>query len=178
MPGAISVGMAQPRRELPERAFQLAAKVFKLFPQLAASGPEFAYLAKQLVRAVTSIGANLEEGIAASSRKDMASKYSIALRESRESNWSRLGSSDDRWKPRLSFVTTETNEFVAMLTAAVKKLRQPAQPPASLRSRGSRTFSKSKRVQRLGTKRRTPASRRRANLSSSTSKYLLLTSDF
>jgi hypothetical protein len=46
--------MTQPRRVLRERAFELAAKVFKLFPVLSRTGPEFAYLARQLLRAVTS----------------------------------------------------------------------------------------------------------------------------
>ena len=56
----------------------------------------------------------------------MALKYSLALREARESNyWSRLGRTDTRWTTELAGIAQETHEFVAMLTAAVKKLRNP-----------------------------------------------------
>ena len=120
--------MAQ-RQDLNARAFKLASVVFKLFPRLAAAGAGHAYVAKQLLRAVTSIGANLEEGMAASSRRDMALKYSIALRESREGNfWSRLVATDPRWTQELAPISQETGEFVAMLTVSVRKLRQPASP--------------------------------------------------
>ena len=106
------------KRDLRERAFELATQVFKLFHQLSAAGPGHTLLATQLLRSTTSIGANLEEGTAASSRRDMALKYSMALRESRESNfWSRLGSTDQRWTERLAPIAQETHEFVAMLTS-------------------------------------------------------------
>ena len=117
-----------PRQDLNERAFRLAETVFKLFPKLSASGPAHAFVAKQLLRAVSSIGANLEEGQAASSRKDMAAKYSIALRESREGKyWARLLATDAKWKAPLTPIVNETSEFVAMLTVSVRKLRQPAE---------------------------------------------------
>jgi four helix bundle protein len=114
-------------------AFELAEMVFKLYPRLASTSAAHAHLAHQLLRSVTAIGALLEEGAVASSRRDMAMKYALALREARESNYrSRLGRTDTRWAQELEPVAQETHEFVAMLTAAVKKLRNPiAQlPPA------------------------------------------------
>ena len=100
--------------------------MFKLYPRLAGTGPAHALVARQLLKAVTSIGANLEEGTAPSSRRDMASKYSIALRESREGNyWARLAATDPRWTTELAPIIQETGEFVAMLTTSVKKLREP-----------------------------------------------------
>ena len=48
-------------------------------------------LSRQLLKAGTSIGANVEEALAASSRRDFAHKMSIASREARESSyWLRL----------------------------------------------------------------------------------------
>jgi four helix bundle protein len=78
-------------------------------------------------RAASSIGANLEEGRAPSSRKDMRQKHRIALREAREANfWARLVSTDPAWRGKMSGVVGETAEFVAMLTASVRRLGQPA----------------------------------------------------
>ena len=48
-------------------------------------------LGNQLLRASTSIGANVEEAIGAFSKNDFSHKMSIALKEARESNyWLRL----------------------------------------------------------------------------------------
>jgi four helix bundle protein len=115
-----------------------------MFQELAGVSAAHAYVARQLLRATASVGANLEEGVA-SSRRDMASKYSIALRESREAKyWSRLLAVDPRWTARAAPITKETDEFVAMLTVAVKKLRQPVEAQSALgvssRSRRSRRF--------------------------------------
>lgn len=44
-------------------------------------------LAKQLLRSGTSIGANCKEGISAQSKKDFISKYEIALKEARETEY-------------------------------------------------------------------------------------------
>ena len=117
------------KRDLRVRAFVLATTVFRLFPQLAAAGAGHAQIAKQLLRAASSIGANLEEGHAPSSRKDMAQKHRIALREARETNfWARLASTDPAWREKMSGVVAESAEFVAMPTVSVKKLGQPAAP--------------------------------------------------
>ena len=59
----------------------------------------------------------------------MASKYALSLREARESNyWARLGCTDARWSAELEPVAQETHEFIAMLTTAVRKLRNPIAP--------------------------------------------------
>ena len=79
--------MKRPRQDLAARAFALAEWMFKLYSSLAATSPAHAHLADQLFRSITSIGAHIEEGQAPGSRKDMAFKYSVALRESRESNY-------------------------------------------------------------------------------------------
>jgi four helix bundle protein len=118
-------GMTQAAREdFKTRAFRLARTVFHLYPRLATGGPHYKHLAHQLLRSATAVGALLEEGAVANSRRDMGAKYAIALREAREANyWSRLGETEAKWKPELSDITQETGEFVAMLTVAVKKLR-------------------------------------------------------
>jgi four helix bundle protein len=88
-----------------------------------------AHLADQLLAAATSVGANIEEGQAASSRRDMAAKYGIALREARETRyWLRLlAASDAAREIELLPLIQETEEFVAMLTVSVRRLREPAE---------------------------------------------------
>ncbi len=85
-------------------------------------------MAGQMWEAVSSIGAQLEEGSAPSSRRDMAHKYTIALKESREARyWLRLIATDPKWKAEMAWFIGESTEFVAMLTVSVRNLRSP--PP-------------------------------------------------
>ena len=84
--------------------------------------------AQQAFKAVSSIGANLEEGQVANSRRDMAAKYAIALREAREARyWLRLLAARPGRRQAVAPLIQESNEFVAMLTTAVRRLRA-AQP--------------------------------------------------
>lgn len=72
-----------------ELSFEFAITIIELYKQLL-SKKEF-ILSKQLLRSGTSIGANVEEAIAAQSRKDFISKMSIASKEARETRyWLRL----------------------------------------------------------------------------------------
>ena len=122
------------RQDLAGRAFILATRVFKLYPRLAAQSPAHAHLARQLLASATGIGANLEEGAVANSRRDMAAKYAISLREARETSfWSRLGATDPKWQDELQWVVQESGEFIAMLTVSVRKLRSRQNPVTQLR---------------------------------------------
>jgi four helix bundle protein len=97
----------------------------KVTPLIAKLGAEQAHISKQLFRAATSIGANLEEGQIASSRRDMGLKHAIALREARETvYWLRLLLEARVMSADLEPLRREASEMVAMLTASVKKLRQ------------------------------------------------------
>jgi four helix bundle protein len=117
---------AAPRQDLKARAFAFAERVLKLYPRLVAGGPARAHMALQLFEAASSIGAQLEEGEVANSRRDMAAKHAIALRESRESNyWLRLLATEPPWTTELAPLIQESREFVAMLTVSVRKLRAP-----------------------------------------------------
>lgn len=72
-----------------ELSFNFSLSVIQLYKQLT-ENKEFV-LSKQLLRSGTSIGANVEEAIAAQSRKDFISKMSLASKEARETRyWLRL----------------------------------------------------------------------------------------
>ena len=114
------------RQDLCERAFQFAAAVLSRYSRLAATGSAQAHMTEQLFRSVSAIGANLEEGRVANSRRDMGSKYAIALREAREArHWLRLLATQPAWTEELAPPVNECSEFVAMLTVSVRRLRNP-----------------------------------------------------
>jgi four helix bundle protein len=82
-------------------------------------------MALQLFRAGSSIGALLEEGEVANSPRDMGAKHAIALREARESRyWLRMFLAVRAFEKEVQPLAQEAGEFVAMLTASVKKLRR------------------------------------------------------
>jgi four helix bundle protein len=69
-----------------EKSFVFAVGVVKTGRRLQLDRREWV-LSKQLIRSGTSIGANIEEAIAAQSKKDFLSKMSIALKEARETHY-------------------------------------------------------------------------------------------
>ena len=83
-------------------------------------------LQRQLLKSGTSIGANVEEALAAQSRADFISKMSIASKEARETNyWLRLFRdsgqvAEDVIQPLLS----KSTDLVNILTSIVKTSRQ------------------------------------------------------
>ena len=78
-------------RDICERALAFAVRVVRLCQSLDGRPGVNATLSRQLLRAGTSIGANLEEAQAGQSRGDFVSKISIALKEARETDhWLRL----------------------------------------------------------------------------------------
>ena len=86
------------------------------------------HLARQVLRSGTSIGANLEEARAAQTRRDSAARFSIALKEARETAyWLRLLSTTGLVPIGLVASTlTEAEELVAILTVARRKLNTPS----------------------------------------------------
>jgi four helix bundle protein len=114
-------------KDIRERAFNLAARVFRHYSKLAAPSAAHAVVVRELLRSASSSAVNLEETVAPSSRKDMAAKWAIALREGREASaWARLLATDTRLKQELDPVITELGELVAMMTTGLKNLRGPA----------------------------------------------------
>src|SRR5512145_1118147 len=69
-----------------EKSFDFAVGIVRTARRLQLDRREWV-LSKQLIRSGTSIGANIEEAIAAQSKKDFLSKMSIALKEARETHY-------------------------------------------------------------------------------------------
>ena len=82
-------------------------------------------LAKQFLRASTSIGANLAEGEFAQSRADFISKYSIALKEASETRYwiDIMIQSGIISSKKFSSMIDEINRIIRILISTIKKLK-------------------------------------------------------
>ena len=116
------------RRDIVEGTFRFSVRIVKLCQVLDERPGVGRTLARQLLRSGTSIGANVEEAQAGQSRADFLSKYSIALKEARETHyWLRLIAECEILAPiRLAEITQECDELVAILTAIIKSTRKPS----------------------------------------------------
>ena len=108
-------------KKIDERTFDFALMVVDVYKFLL--GKKEFVLSKQLLRAGTSIGANVSEAQAAQSRNDFISKMSIASKEARETlYWIRLlkrsGYLDGYSK--LEVLESEILSIVKIITSIVK----------------------------------------------------------
>lgn len=77
--------------DIRERSFNFAVRIIKLYSFLEKHTEVSNTVIRQLLKAGTSIGANLEEAQAGQSKPDFISKNAISLKEAREANyWLRL----------------------------------------------------------------------------------------
>ena len=112
-------------KSLLDRLMQFAVDVIKFLRKFE-NTVEFRVIKYQLIKAVTSSGANYDESQAASSLPDFSNKIKIALREMRESNYwlkmiSKLINSTD---PELEKLLNESEELKRILgSIAVKSMK-------------------------------------------------------
>ena len=110
------------RNPVQDKSYALALAVVRLYPAVRAL--HGGVLARQMLRAGTSVGANVEEALAGQSRRDFTAKMSIAAREVREcSYWLRL-LSDGVPSGRVIPIIDQAEELIRMLTAIVKTAQQ------------------------------------------------------
>jgi four helix bundle protein len=114
--------MAQNKEKslIKKRTYEFALRIIDLYRMLI-SANEYV-LSKQLLKAGTSIGANVEEAIAGQSRADFLSKMSIASKEARESNyWLRLIKDSKILESHdVDALLAESSEIIRILTSIVK----------------------------------------------------------
>ena len=107
------------------KSFLFAVCIVKLNKHLNTVKKEFV-LSKQLLRAGTSIGANIAEAEQAQSKADFISKMNIALKETVETNyWLRLLQATDYLsETEFTSIHSDCRELEKMLTAIIKKAKQ------------------------------------------------------
>jgi four helix bundle protein len=105
-------------------SFAFAIKVIGLFKRLQAAR-EYV-VSNQLLKSGTSVGANVEEAMAASSRRDFLHKMTIASKEARETvYWLRL-LDESELAPDIEVSTEleDAHELVRLLTSIVKTTKE------------------------------------------------------
>ncbi|MCG2612120.1 four helix bundle protein [Flavobacterium sp. SM15] len=101
------------------KTFDFSLSIISLFVQLKKEN-EF-IISKQLMRCGTSIGANVEEAIAAQSKKDFISKMSIASKEARETKyWLRLLDKSEITKISTETYLIEIEHIINIITKIIK----------------------------------------------------------
>jgi len=102
-----------------ERAFKFSLNIINLYKVLKKNN-EYS-IGNQILRSVTSIGANVEEAIAAQSKKDFLSKIRISLKEARETRyWLRLLDESKLIDCDYSEFLKEIFEIISILSKIVK----------------------------------------------------------
>jgi len=107
------------------RTFEFACQIVKLYRQLNKIRDFPFPISRQLLRSGTAIGAIVEEAKIASSRRDLAAKFVLALREARETKyWIRLILATDLAPASiLRDALKESDELTAILRRTVQRLR-------------------------------------------------------
>ena len=109
-------------KDIRERSFEFSIKIVELYRYLTNTKKEY-ILSKQVLRSGTSIGANVEEATAGSSKEDFIAKMNIALKEARETNyWLRLLKSTGFLES--SDIIEESTGIMNILGAIVKTSRK------------------------------------------------------
>jgi len=114
-----------------EKSYKFALKVIDLYRFLLKEN-EYV-ISRQLLKAGTSIGANVEEALAGQSRADFRSKMSIASKEARETKyWLRL-LIDSKFvtRDRASELMNEIEDIVRILSSIVKTVSVNSKLPAT-----------------------------------------------
>lgn len=113
--------------DIRRRSFQYALRALRLYRYLDEQKDGASrLLAKQYVRAATSIGANLQEALSGESRADFIHKYAVAQKKARESlYWLELmAESGLVTGNKLEPLIQETNELIAIVTAIIVKAKR------------------------------------------------------
>lgn len=101
------------------KSFDFSLKIISLYIRLKKEN-EF-IISKQLLRCGTSIGANIEEAIAAQSKRDFISKMSIASKEARETKyWLRLLDKSELSEIPVNEYLIEIEHIINIITKIIK----------------------------------------------------------
>jgi len=98
-----------------QKSFDFSKRIILFHLSTLKKYPSMYPLSTQLLKSGTSIGANIEEGLAGYSDRDLMSKFGIALKEAREAKyWLRL------FRETLTLNESEINELLYLVLEIIK----------------------------------------------------------
>jgi len=109
-----------------EKSFRFGVRIVKYYSSKINTNYHYKDLFRQLLRSGTSIGANISEAQEAASKKDFINKLSIALKESRETEYwlklfKELSIIEDL---EFNNLYNDCQELIRLLVSILKKLRE------------------------------------------------------
>ena len=112
------------KNQLKYRAYRFSIKIVKLVSQLPNQGV-FWVIADQLLRSATSIGANIIEAQAASSKKDFIKFYQISLKSANETKYwlALLRDATETEEDKVNPLLREVEELSRILGASLLTLK-------------------------------------------------------
>ncbi len=113
------------RSVLKTKSYDFALRIVKLYKYIVSKKKEYV-LSKQVLKAGTSIGANVEEGNQAQSKSDFIHKLSIAQKEAFETDyWLRLLRDSDYLTPKQAdSLLIDCQELQKLLTSSIKTAKR------------------------------------------------------
>lgn len=114
-------GLSNKPQDIGERVFNFAVRVLKMTQSLPKNYVNIVVI-NQIIRSVTSIGANIEEARGAHTKTDFTYGMNIAKKEARETiYWLKLIiEMNSNLSSRLILLLQENEEIIKILTAIVK----------------------------------------------------------
>jgi four helix bundle protein len=112
--------------DIHDRLLKFGIRVVKL-SKILVKNPDNRAIADQLLRSATSVGANMQEADAASSRKDFINKVNIAKKEIQETNyWLKLIAGADLInnpmnKSELGLLLKESDELIKIIGSILRR---------------------------------------------------------
>lgn len=116
---------SKPKVELKQRAYFYALDIIKFIDTLDKKDFTIQIIAKQLLRSATSIGANIIEAQAGSTKKDFTNFFSYALKSANESKFwlGLLRDSHKADKGSTNLLLQETTEMANILGSSILTLK-------------------------------------------------------
>ena len=107
-----------------DKSYLFSIRIVKMFQYLIKNGVERALLV-QILRSGTSIGANIEEAMGASSARDFVNKLSISYKEVRETKyWLRLLKDTQLLEPaQATLLLADCNELLRIIGSIQKTIK-------------------------------------------------------
>ena len=118
--------MQNNEKNLKQRAYTYSINSIQLIDTLNKTSISSQVIAKQLMRSATSVGANIIEAQAGSTRKDFTNFFSYALKSANESKFwlELLRDTGKANKDKIELLVKETDELSRMLGASIITLRK------------------------------------------------------